>query len=92
VKPAADSPRCTHAADAELAGAVQLSLYASRADYRQVNVGADGGTVSLSGSVRTYFLRQLAVAIARRVTGVRRVVDDLVVDRQTLRTFGESEL
>jgi osmotically-inducible protein OsmY len=92
MKPAADSPRCPPATDAELASAVQSYLNASRADYRQISVGAEGETVTLSGSVRTFFLRQTAVAIARQVAGVRRVVDDLVVDRETLRAFGENEL
>jgi osmotically-inducible protein OsmY len=92
MKPAADFQRGIPAADADLASAVHSYLNASRADYRQVSVGAEGGTITLSGSVRTFFLRQTAVAIARQVAGVRRVIDDLEVDRESLRTFGENEL
>jgi osmotically-inducible protein OsmY len=66
-------------ADGELAKRVQLTLIANRPSFCRVDVGAQGGTVTLSGMAPTFFLRQLAVATTKRVAGVRQVVDDIEV-------------
>jgi osmotically-inducible protein OsmY len=66
-------------ADGDLAKKVQLYLSANRPGFRQLDIGAKGGTVTLSGSVASFFLRQLAVAATKRVAGVRQLVDDIEV-------------
>lgn len=45
----------------------------------QIHVAAEGGQVVLSGRVGTYYRRQLALAGARRVAGVRSIIDRLEV-------------
>lgn len=65
--------------DVDLAERVRLSLHAHRRGLRQITVGAKAGTVRLSGSVTSFFLRQMAVETASRVGGVLHVVDDLDV-------------
>ena len=91
MKPARDSRSVADAADADLAKAVQLFLNANRTGYRRIIVWAEEGTVSLSGSVRSFFLRQMAVVLAKRVAGVRHVVDGLEVDWEELGSRGETE-
>lgn len=44
-----------------------------------VHVGVDRGTVTLRGAVPTFYDRQLAIEVTRRVAGVMRVVDKLTV-------------
>ncbi len=48
----------------------------------QVAITADGGTVTLSGSARSYYDRQLMVHCCLRVPGVRNVVDEICVSTQ----------
>jgi osmotically-inducible protein OsmY len=91
MNPARKSGSFADAADAELAKAVQLFLNANRTGYRRIIVWAEEGTVSLSGSVRSFFLRQMAVVLAKRVAGVRHVVDGLEVDWKELGSHGEPE-
>jgi len=43
--------------------------------------------VRLSGPIRSILLRQLAIALSKQVVGVRRVVDDLEVDREEISTL-----
>jgi osmotically-inducible protein OsmY len=48
---------------------------------RRLEISVHNGTVVLSGRVRTFYERQVAVHSCRRVAGVREVVDRLrVVD------------
>ena len=44
-----------------------------------VEVDADGGIVTLTGRVGTFYQKQLWLNGAQRVAGVRRVVDDIEV-------------
>lgn len=44
-----------------------------------VHISIDRGTVTLRGSLPTFYDRQLAIEITRRVAGVLRVVDELTV-------------
>jgi osmotically-inducible protein OsmY len=44
-----------------------------------LNVIADGGVVTLRGSVGSFYHKQLCIHGAQRVAGVHRVVDELVV-------------
>lgn len=46
---------------------------------RQLQVSADNGTVTLTGRVRTYYEKQLSQQRCRRVAGVVRLVDNVVV-------------
>ena len=45
----------------------------------RIHVAAQGGQVVLSGRVGTYYRRQLALAGARRVAGVRSIIDQIEV-------------
>lgn len=56
-----------------------------------ISVAVYRGTVTLSGSVRTYLQKYMAEAAARQVTGVKAVVEDIKVqpDRNSIRTDGE---
>jgi osmotically-inducible protein OsmY len=58
---------------------VKLYLAATRPELACVSVRAQGSTVKLSGQVATFYLRQLALAAARRVAGVQYVADDIEV-------------
>jgi hypothetical protein len=75
-----DAQASAHAADIDLATRVRLSLAANRRGFTNVSVWAQSGTVRLSGRVRLFFLRQMAITLAKKVVGVHQVVDDLEVD------------
>lgn len=84
MRPSVDVQPTADTADAELAKKVQLFLSANRRGFRRVSVWAEGETVRLSGPVESFYLRQLAAALAKRVAGVRYVLDDLEVDQKRL--------
>jgi len=64
----------------ELSRRVRLYLRATRLEFGAVEVEAvDDSVVRLSGSLGSFYSRQLAVAAARRVAGVRRVIDEISV-------------
>lgn len=67
--------------DRELMRRVRIFL-ASRSALRDLDVKARGGVVTVSGVVPSFHLRQLAQGACRRVAGVRRVIDAIVVDDQ----------
>ena len=73
------APSPAETEDRELASRVELYLGTTRPALSGVRVDAGQGTVRLNGKVPTFHLRQLAVAAARRVAGVRHVVDELSV-------------
>jgi BON domain-containing protein len=58
--------------------ALMLAQQLGRGSER-IHVAARGGRVVLSGRVGTYYRRQLALAGARRVAGVRSIVDQIEV-------------
>jgi osmotically-inducible protein OsmY len=67
-------------ADDELRRRAILSLgRAGFSSLSRLEVHAGNGTVTLRGAVPTYYLRQLAVAGAKQVAGVRQVVDEISV-------------
>lgn len=70
--------------DGDLAKKVELFLSAKRNGLRQISVWAGAGNVRLSGVVGSFFLRQLALEMTKRVAGVRHVVDDLEVELEPL--------
>ena len=71
---------CPDATDADLARNVRLVLSTNRRCYTGVRVRAEDRTVRLSGSVDSFFIRQMAIALAKQTAGVRQIVDDLEVD------------
>lgn len=77
--------------DTALANRVKLFLVAQRGSFRELGVWADAGTVTLSGPVNSFFLRQTAIAMAKRVAGVRNVIDDLDVEREEIETLQRGE-
>lgn len=79
-KPIANSGPVAEITDIELANNVRLFLSGNRRGLSQITVFAEQGTTKLSGSVASFFLRQMAISLAMKVAGVRRVVDDLEVD------------
>ena len=46
---------------------------------RRLDVTAQSGTVTLQGSVTTYYEKQLSQQCSRRVAGIRQLVDNVVV-------------
>jgi hypothetical protein len=54
--------------------------------FRRLNVRASRGVVSLTGQLGSYYERQVAIESARRVAGVSRVVDRIVVSDLSERT------
>jgi osmotically-inducible protein OsmY len=64
--------------DDELERNVRLFLrHSGHRPVQAVTVKAKNGVVILSGTVPSYFVRQLAIACARRVAGVRTIVDQI---------------
>jgi osmotically-inducible protein OsmY len=74
------SPVVRKAAEQDLEQRI-LAFLASRGStaLRYVSVRADGDTILLTGVVATYYVKQLAQEYARRVVGVRRVVNQIAV-------------
>lgn len=77
--------------DSSLANRVKLFLVAQRGGFREIGVRAEAGTIKLSGPVTSFFLRQTAIELAKRVAGVRHVIDDLDVERDEKGSLRRSE-
>ena len=45
----------------------------------RLNIEVSGGTVTLQGSVSTFYQRQLCISCCQHVAGVLRLIDDLTV-------------
>lgn len=71
---------CQDEGDKELATRVRLFLCVNRNGFRHIIVSSEGGVVRLCGLVKSFYIRQMALALTLRVAGVRQVVDDLEVD------------
>lgn len=63
----------------DLADRVRRSLQAHSSGFAHVCVTATAAEVRLRGPVRTFYLRQRAIAVARQAAGARQVVDNLEV-------------
>ncbi len=50
-------------------------------EMTQLEVEIEDGVVTLFGSVSTYYLKQLAQEMARTQSGVRRVINTVIVSR-----------
>jgi hypothetical protein len=71
----------TESPDAELQSRARAYLISRKfSAFRRLDVVADRGVVGVSGSLASYYERQVAVESLRRVAGVRRVVDRIVVE------------
>lgn len=77
-KTAVHPPR-PEAQDGDLARKVSLYLAAARPELGALRVDVQGTAVRLSGTLRSFYLRQLAVACVGRVAGVHKVIDELDV-------------
>jgi hypothetical protein len=69
-----------NATDADLVRRARAYL-ASRGflSFRRLDIGSRGGVVTLTGTLSTYYERQVALESARRVAGVLGVVDAIRV-------------
>lgn len=47
--------------------------------FEELNVEVDGGQVTLSGALSTYYEKQVAINSCRRVAGVLALIDDIVI-------------
>ena len=50
--------------------------------HRTLKITTDQGTVTVQGTVPTYYLRQVAIECIKRVTGVVKVIDRIQVNWQ----------
>lgn len=67
-------------ADADLLTRVGIALTLRlRHTLHAVHIQVDKGTVTLRGMVPTFYDRQLAIEVTRRVAGVYRVFDEITV-------------
>ncbi|MCC7422453.1 MAG: BON domain-containing protein [Planctomycetaceae bacterium] len=65
------------APELDLSTRVRLSL--SRLDFCRVSIHVDAGTVTLGGTVSSFYQKQVSQEFARRVAGVQRVINDIQV-------------
>jgi osmotically-inducible protein OsmY len=76
----APPPPSTHRPGSQLASRVSCQLQASgRPALQELQVEERHGTVTLSGQVPTFHLKQLGQVIAGSVEGVARVCNQIVV-------------
>jgi len=54
---------------------------------RPVRVDADRETVTLSGKLKSFYLKQLAQEISKKVPGVCRVINHIEVTKDTVQQF-----
>jgi len=47
----------------------------------RLDIEADSGTVTLKGTVRTFYQKQMAITLSMQVEGVTKIVDEIVVQR-----------
>lgn len=52
-----------------------------RPNLRNLRVAAKAGVVTICGNVPTFYEREIAVRIARRVAGVIKLIDEIIVGR-----------
>ena len=48
---------------------------------RQIEVEADAGTVTMRGTVRSFYEKQMSQHCCRRVAGVINLVDEIIVEQ-----------
>ena len=47
----------------------------------RLDIEADSGTVTLKGTLRTFYQKQMAITLSMQVEGVTKIVDEIVVQR-----------
>jgi osmotically-inducible protein OsmY len=83
-------PNSSH--DDDLALRVRLFLWGRhRPALRNLEVTARDGTVLLRGRVANFHHKQLAIEFTRRVAGVLRIIDELIVDTPVVPKSAASE-
>lgn len=81
-----------HSSDADLLTRVGIALTLRlRHTLYAVHISADHGAVTLRGEMPTFYDRQLAIEITRRVAGVLQVVDELSVAQEARQQKVNSE-
>ena len=79
-------PSSDNSEDQALAQRVRLYLAAQgRSVISRLKVSAENQSITLQGSTPTYFDRQLALACARRVAGVREIIDLISVQEEAIK-------
>ena len=63
----------------DLARRVRLCLAAQRPELGKLLVEVEGGSVRLAGPVRSFYVRQLALAVVSCIAGVRHIVGEIEV-------------
>jgi hypothetical protein len=72
-------------ADHDLLRRVKTFLsVAHRLGLRLLDVEARGGVVRLRGRVKSFYEKQLSVQLARRVAGVVRLIDEVIVNQPSV--------
>jgi len=85
---AAASAARERTADLDLERRVRIYLGSRfHPSLNRLRVAAHGGCVTLTGTVHSFYERQLAVSTCKRVAGVMSVVDEIIVadDHQAAR-------
>lgn len=67
------------ASDVELARRIQLAFNQRSSGLKNVMPTVRGGTVILSGTVKSFYHRQLAIECARHIPNVYDVIDEIDV-------------
>lgn len=79
-----EEPRLDRSLDDDLERRVRIYLGARfHPALNRLCVSARGGCVALSGTVNSFYEKQLALSTCRRVAGVRNVVDRMQVVHDT---------
>jgi osmotically-inducible protein OsmY len=77
--------------NAEIADRVRRSFTALHyPELKQITCAAEDGMIVLGGSVRSFYLKQVAQEVARRVPGVRQVDNTVRVDEHPSMSFATS--
>jgi osmotically-inducible protein OsmY len=77
------------ARDREIASEVRISILSNlRIDPKRLHVDVKDGTVTLTGSVASIELRELADEVAWQIVGVRNVINRLVVEPPAMTAGG----
>jgi hyperosmotically inducible protein len=80
----ANAQATPESADEKLAHRVEFELYSTKAiSLKSVQIHAENGTVTLTGTVTSRAEKLLAERIAQSVTGVRKVMNNLVAPEET---------
>ncbi len=80
-------------ADADLVDRVRRALWnyePLRASKPRLEVGVDGGRVTLSGRMRTLAMKEISEYLLRRLDGVNAVRNDIVADPEVIQAVADA--